>query len=506
MDTVRWDTLMSLFNEALSLPIADRNAFITTVHKDYPDLQVTLKELLRSQQEENQTAFFKHFGQEVTLLGPLKPDTRLNSHFAQYFIQERIGEGGMGVVYLAYDNKLQRTVALKFLRERFSLNSSEHARFLREAQAAAGVNHPNICPIYEINDQHDLPFIVMPFLSGQSLKEMMKETSLSIFEALKITGQVCNGLNAAHTNGIIHRDIKPSNLIVTLENSIVITDFGLAKKIDSDDSSSLHSKRGTIAYMSPEQIRGDSLDCRTDLWSLGVLLYEMICGEKPLKYTSDHQLIHQIIYGEATPIEVYRSDLSIRIKSLISKAIHKSRDQRFQSAREFAESIEHILRYENFTTGLVKENQKHASIGLLPFNNFNGDPDDGFLCEGLTEELLNRLIQVQNLQVTSRLSSFALYNKGLTIQEIGQSLQVNTLLYGSIRRFKNKIRVSVQLVDTRSGYHLWSRQFDYKSKDPFKIQENIADKIASSITKMLTRPTHSVYYASAKSSSIMNRY
>ena len=276
MDAKQWNKLMTLLDKALALPEEERIAFIEASCKENQEEKERLISLIEAQRKSEETRFFDQLGQDINPLRQTPQDQKHGKSYGHYTIKEKLGQGGMGVVYKAQDTKLQRQVALKFLPEHLLLKDEIQQRFLNEARAAAALDHPNICTIYEINNSSDTPFIAMALVTGRSLKEVLRQESLETTEALRLAIQICEGVVAAHEKRIIHRDIKPANLMINESGRVVVMDFGLAKLPGTEDLSKSGTTRGTIAYMSPEQARGNTLDSSSDIFSLGIIFYELL--------------------------------------------------------------------------------------------------------------------------------------------------------------------------------------------------------------------------------------
>jgi len=390
---------------------------------------------------------------------------------SHYKILEKIGEGGMGVVYKAEDTKLKRTVALKFLPPGFTKDTHAIERFMQEAQAAAALDHPNICTVYEINESEDQTFISMAFIKGQSMKEKIESGPLKIEEALDIAVQVAEGLQEAHERGIVHRDIKPGNVMLTEKGQAKITDFGLAKLEWGADLTKTATIIGTVAYMSPEQARGEKVDHRTDIWSLGCVLYEMLTGKRPFKSTNDQAVIYSILKEKPVPMTEIWRDISKKLEQVVESCLEKDPAERYKDMGALLRDLNSI---DPNKKAPVSEK---PSIAVLPFVNMSADPENEYFSDGLSEDLINALTKITDLHVVARTSSFAFKGEKVDIREIGQKLDVNNLLEGSVRKVGNRVRITAQLIKVEDGYHLWSDRFDRDMEDVFAIQDEITEKI-----------------------------
>jgi len=403
---------------------------------------------------------------------------------SHYRIQEKIGEGGMGVVYKAEDTKLKRTVALKFLPPEWTRDQEAKQRFIQEGQAAAALDHPNICTIYEIDEAEGRTFIAMAYIEGQSLKERLASGPLDINGAINIITQVAEGLKKAHFKGIIHRDIKPANIMLTEEGLAKIMDFGLAKLEWGVDLTKTATIMGTAAYMSPEQAKGQDVDHRTDIWSLGAMLYEMLSGARPFKSEHDQAVFYSILHEDPEPIRKIKEYIPDKLEKIILRTLEKNPQSRYADMSEMLTELKEIRQKP------VSISSEKPSIAVLPFVNMSADPENEYFSDGLAEELINALTNVKDLHVVARTSSFAFKGEKVDIREIGQKLNVKTLLEGSVRKAGNQVRITAQLIKVEDGYHLWSDRFDRNMEDIFAIQDEITEKIVENLKTTLDLPTH----------------
>ncbi len=398
---------------------------------------------------------------------------------SHYEILEKIGEGGMGIVYRATDTRLNRPVALKFLREDAVGNGDHKARFVREAQAAAALDHPNICTVYEIGEEADQIFISMSYIRGVGLDRVIQTVPLAPEAAVDIAIQIARGLNVAHEKGIYHCDIKASNIMLTGSHQVRITDFGLARIADEIESRR-PTTPGTMAYMSPEQVRGDAVDHRTDIWSLGVCMYEMLTGELPFSDDYPDAVFYTIVNEQPKLLSALRPGIPSRLERLVARAMSKHADDRFQSMTEIEDEL-NIVRRELKVGPSHTPGSEPPSIAVLPFSDMSPDGDQEFFCDGISEEIINALNQVDGLRVVARTSAFAFKGRNEDIREIGRSLDVTSILEGSVRKSGQTVRITAQLIHVEDGFHLWSERFDRQMEDIFAIQ----DEIAQTIVRML---------------------
>jgi serine/threonine protein kinase/tetratricopeptide (TPR) repeat protein len=420
---------------------------------------------------------------------------------AHYRILEKIGEGGMGVVYRAEDLTLRRQVALKFLAADALGREDQCRRFLHEAQAAAALDHPNICPIYAIEELEEQVFIAMALAEGHNLKHRLTAGPLPIPEATHIALQIARGLEAAHAQGIIHRDVKSANIMVTERGHARITDFGLAK-LPGIEQSDPTVMLGTPGYMSPEQVRAQPLDLRTDIWSWGVVCYEMLAGRRPFR--GDHPLAvaHAILHDQPEPPSSLNPAVPRFWDRIVARALEKSREERFP---DMGHAVGFLERGEAPSTSAVRRRRppprSQPSIAVLPFLDLSPERDQEYFCDGIAEEILNGLTRIGGLRTASRTSAFAFKGQREDVRSIGSWLGVETVLEGSVRKAGRRLRITAQLIDAQEGYHLWSDSFDRELSDVFAIQEEIAQRIVQALRLELTEseqhalartPTHDV--------------
>ncbi len=401
-----------------------------------------------------------------------------------YHILEELGRGGMGVVYKAEDTKLKRTVALKFLPPELTRDQEAKKRFIHEAQAASILDHSNICTIHEVDETDEgQVFIAMACYGGMTLREKIAKGPLPISEAIGIAIQTAKGLQEAHDNKIIHRDIKSANIMITDKGQIKIMDFGLAKLTGQSVLTKEGSTLGTVAYMSPEQARGDGVDHRTDIWSLGVVLYEMVTGRLPFRGEYDQAVVYAILNEEPAPARSINSILPRSLEVIIKKALCKNLKERYQAVSNFRlelEKLDKTLDLKAMEKTSMQSEDK-PSLAVLPFLNISADPENEYFSDGLTEELINTLTKIKDFRVVARTSAFAFKDKQTDIRDIGNQLDVQHVLEGSVRKSGNRIRITAQLINVEDGYHLWSEKYDRDLEDVFAIQDEIASEIAGKL-------------------------
>jgi serine/threonine protein kinase/Tfp pilus assembly protein PilF len=396
--------------------------------------------------------------------------------FSHYKILEKLGEGGMGEVYLAEDRKLDRKVAIKLLPPYLTKDKEHVERFEREAKAAAALNHPNIVTIYEIAEVDSQTFIVMEYVDGQSLRTKIENSFSGLDEILDITNQICDGLSEAHKADIVHRDIKPENILIDKNGRVKILDFGLAKLKGVSKLTKETSTLGTIHYMSPEQVQGKDVDHRSDVWSLGVVLYEMIMDQLPFKGDYEQAVVYMILNEEPEPLSKLRPDVPSELEHIVGNALAKSENERYNN-------VEALLGDLNALKRLLKSNMPiekafdevlKPSIAVLPFRDMSSQKDQDYFCEGIAEELINALVKLDGLRVAARTSAFQFKNSDDDIKKIGSRLNVKTVLEGSVRKAGDRLRITAQLINVTDGFHLWSGKYDRKLEDIFAIQDEIS--------------------------------
>ena len=399
-----------------------------------------------------------------------------------YAIRAELGHGGMGVVYTAHDPRLKRQVAIKLLTADLTRDETAKQRFLQEAQAASALDHPNICTIYEINETDDGQlYLVMAYYEGETLKQRIERGPLALDDAIEIAMQVGHGLAEAHGAGIVHRDIKPANLLIAKGGVVKILDFGLAKLAGAEGVTQTGTTVGTVAYMSPEQARGQEVDHRTDIWSLGVVLYEILTGQQPFQGDNLLAISNAILESEPVSLTRLRAGTSAALARVVTRSLANSRDGRYQSVGDLLDE----LRNATAAAAQATSQPEVPSIAVLPFADMSPEKDQDYFCEGLAEELIDALARLEGLRVVARTSAFQFRGKGHDLREVGEKLRVKTVLEGSVRKAGNRLRINAQLINAEDGYHLWSERYDREMDDVFAVQEDIAQAVVKKLQAVI---------------------
>jgi serine/threonine-protein kinase len=531
MTPERWKKLDALFHEALELQGEARAAHLAKVCGGDEQLRVEVEKLLAAHERESsfidspilaEAAAIKNDGDE-------SPVGRRIGH---YQIVNLLGRGGMGEVYLAEDSRLGRKVALKVLPAAFTQHPDRVRRFEREAKAASALNHPNILTIHEIGKVDGVHYIVSEFVEGETLRALIGRGRLGISDAMAIVEQVAGALSVAHEAGIIHRDIKPENVMARPDGLVKVLDFGLAKLTEPSqatiDTNTLGANQsltepgqvmGTPRYMSPEQARGVEVDARSDIFSLGVVLYELIAGRPPFVGATPTDVIISIVQQEPEPLP----EASRELEQIVAKALCKDREQRYQTASELLAALKGLKQRLESKTKLERAGGVAARrtwpwrkvaiasvvvvllaiawlwlaqrkpeapapvIAVLPFKNLSAEPESEYFVDGLTDEIIRNLAQIEGLEVRSRTSSFAFKNKQPNLREVGEQLKVNFVVDGSVLRSAEKLRINAQFIRVSDDVPLWSGHFDREPKDVFMIQDEISRSVVNELRLKLGR-------------------
>ncbi len=439
-----------------------------------------------------------------------------------YEVVEKLGEGGMGVVYKARDTRLKRMVALKFLSAGNS-DASGRRRFLREAQAASSLNHPNIVSIFDLGEESDAVFLVMEYIEGKSLARLIPKTGLPLETALVYARQICDALRVAHQAGIVHRDLKPGNVMQSADGRLKILDFGLAKvEVVHDDEDATATMGmtvkggflGTVAYTAPEQALGKTVDRRADIFCFGILLHEMLTGSRPFQGVSPFAVMHSITFGEPTTLRSVNPKLPASLESLILRALEKDPAKRFQSMDEILTALARVTTespgtddrtpastppsisisqpsavssLSRYPSGPPSGDSESVPLAVLPFLSLSADPEDTYLAIGIASEIIRALAGVPRVRVASQVASFRFQGASPDLTAVAEALRVRYVVTGSLRRAANRIRVIAELADAVEGTMLWSYTYDRGIEDIFAVQEDIAHAIAGATGGQLIR-------------------
>src|SRR5436190_1416846 len=534
MTPARFQTIEEIFLAALEHEPGQLSAFLDTDCEGDEALRREVEVLLASDQRAGRFIERSTVGLATKIIQKGQGDSLVGQTIGHYKISESIGTGGMGEVYLATDIVAGRKAALKLLPLRFTGDTERLKRFQQEAHAVVGLNHPNILTVYEIGEDHSIHYIASELIEGETLRERLTRGRMQLSEAVDVAIQVASALAAAHHAGIVHRDIKPENIMLRPDGYVKVLDFGIAKLAEQElpttmprdealllVETNLGSVLGTVRYMSPEQARGGHVDKTTDIWSLGVVLYEMVSGHAPFSGDTPKEVMSSILEKEPRPLTSYVTHIPAALQQIVSRTLRKHREERYHSAHELLEALKdlrHILEVEaeverpttaplwlrwiRSPTALVlgllvaamavavpfywhrtqpTSSPPEKSIAVLPFLDLSENKDQEYFCDGMSEELINALAKVDGLRVVSRTSSFSFKGKSTAAREIGKKLNVENVIEGSLRREGNRVRVTAKLINARSGFHLWAESYDRKLADVFALEDEITRSIVDAL-------------------------
>ena len=551
MKPERWEQINDLFQSAVERAPEDRAAFLEEACRADEALYREVKSLIACY--EPAQGFIESSAFEVApeLLTDARPGAMVGESIGHYRVESLIGVGGMGEVYLARDERLGREVALKFLPEQLTADKMQLSRFKSEARVASALNHPNILTVYEIGVEENRHFIATEFIKGVTLRASLAHGRMNVHDALDIAVQVASALSAAHEAGVVHRDIKPENIMLRPDGYAKVLDFGIAKLTEQQPASDQHDPAktmllqthpglvmGTARYASPEQTRGQSTDARSDIWNLGVVLYEMIGGIPPFQGETPSDCIASILTTEPPPLSSVAPGVSTELQSIVQKALRKNRNERYQTISEMLADLRSLKgRLElqpaapkikalgEAIAGIIKRHKLGASLALvtatllagaiayffyfagparppneksvavLPFENLSRDPDNAYFAEGIQDEILTRLSKIGDLKVISRMSTQRYKNTSQNLSEIANQLGVANLLEGSVQKTNDQVRVNVQLIRAADDSHLWAETFDRRVTDIFSVESEVANAIADQLRAHLSRREEQVIAA-----------
>ena len=540
MTPARLQTVEEIFHAALDQESDRVGAFLDAACEGDEALRRKVEALLASHQRAGSFIETTVAGITTRIIENEQADLLVGQTIGHYKISKRIGTGGMGDVYLATDVTAGRKAALKLLPTRFTSDAQRLKRFQQEARALVGLNHPNILTVYEIGEDHSTHYIASELIEGETLRQRLMRGRMELREAVDVAIQVASALAAAHETGIVHRDIKPENIMLRPDGYVKVLDFGIAKLAESafaeaaaDRAGSmtlaetnLGSISGTVRYMSPEQARGAPIDKRTDIWSLGVVLYEMVAEHAPFTGDTPKEVMSSILEKEPPPLTSYVAHTPAELQQIISKTLRKDREERYHSAHELLEALKGLRHKLEFKAELKRSTaapklaalimlaatvvgaffafrmSRHKavplppfpekSIAVLPFLDLSQAKDQEYFCDGMSEEILDALAKVDGLRVAARTSSFSFKGKNPDVSDLGKKLNVENVVEGSVRRDGNRVRISAQLINARNGLRLWSETYERELQGVFALQDEITRAIvdALKIKLAISLPAH----------------
>jgi eukaryotic-like serine/threonine-protein kinase len=566
MTPARLQTIEEIFYAAVEKQADEVDVFLDTACEGDELLRRKVERLLASYQRAGSFIETPAAGIAPGIIGNGQADLLVGQTFGHYKISKLIGTGGMGEVYLATDLKAGRKAALKLLPMRFTGDAERLKRFQQEARAVVALNHPNILTVYEIGEDHSTHYIASELIEGETLRQRLTRGRMEVSDAVDVAIQVASALAAAHGAGIVHRDISPGNIMLRPDGYVKVLDFGIAKLAEQEVPATMPKDEalllvetnlglilGTVPYMSPEQACADPVDKRTDIWSLGAVLFEMVTGHQPFIGDASSEIMTSILEKEPPPLASYIRQAPAELQQIISKTLRKDRRERYQSAGEMLQALKNVrhklelkaaplwlrwtrspialvfvllvsalalalpfYRHQNVTTNSPSE----KSVAVLPFENLSKDEENAFFAGGVQDEILSDLAKIADLKVISR-TSVMQYKSGpeRNLREIAKALGVSHVVEGSVQRVAERVRVSAQLIDARNDTHLWAEHYDRDVADVFAVQTEIAQQIADQLQAKLSpaekaaiaqRPTSDpvayTYYTKAKEIDIYSNW
>ena len=434
-----------------------------------------------------------------TMEAPREELSRGTTFAGRYEIIEELGKGGMGKIYRVEDTKLSQEVALKLIKPEIAKDRKTIERFRNELKTARMIVHKNVCRMFDLGESEGIHFITMEYIPGEDLKSFIYRSGhLAVETAVKIARQICEGLAEAHQLGVVHRDLKSRNIMIDKEGNVRIMDFGIARSLEAKDITGAGMMIGTPEYMSPEQVEGKETDSRSDIYSFGVILYEMVTGKAPFRGETPFIVGMKHKTERPTAPREMNNQVPLDLNRLILKCLEKDKEQRWQKVEQILDELSRIGRSYTTTKKLIPEEEPETtmtgtmewqnSVAVLPFADMSPQKDQEYFCDGLAETLINALSNIKDLRVVARTSAFSFKGKDLDIREIGKKLNVNTILEGSVQKADNRVRITAQLINVADGYHIWSDRYDRELKDIFAIQDEIGLAIVENLKgKLLMR-------------------
>src|SRR5438046_2164342 len=523
MTPARFQTIEQIYREALAQQPNQISAFLDNACKGDAALRHKVEALLSSRQQADGFIESSAVSLAAKLIQNGHSQSLVGYTIGHYKICESIDAGGMGEVYLATDTVAGRRAALKLLPLQFTGDAERLKRFEQEARAVVRLNHPNVVTVYEIGEENSIHYIASELIEGETLRDRLTRGPFQLSEALDVAIQIASALTAAHRAGIVHRDIKPENIMLRPDGYVKVLDFGIAKLAEQElpttmprdealllVETNLGSVLRTVRYMSPEQAFGAQVDKSTDIWSLGVVLYEMVTGHTPFTGDTPREVMSSILEKEPPQLTTYVAHIPAELQQIVSKTLRKDRGERYRSAHDLLEALKGLrhkleveaelypstatpswLRWTRSTAlvlgllvaamavavpfywhrNLTTSSPPEKSIAVLPFLDLSETKDQEYFCDGMSEEIIEALAKVEGLRVVARTSSFSFKGKSINTREIGEKLNVANVLEGSLRREGNRVRVTAELINTRTGFHLWTETYDRPLQDAFALQD-----------------------------------